>query len=118
MVVVVAVIVVCVELFVCILLDFPLRFALLPSGVLGTDVVCLFVCLSFGVFASWFFLPSSVLHSLLEKACFLLHVVLLPESQAVELVQGHPEHLHEVLRGQVSLGGGHRDDRNKKRRHV
>lgn len=34
----------------------------------------------------------------LKKACLLLHVVLLPESQAVELLQGHAEHLVEVLR--------------------
>lgn len=34
----------------------------------------------------------------LKKACLLLHVVLLPKSQAVELLQGHAEHLLEVLR--------------------
>lgn len=33
----------------------------------------------------------------LKKARLLLHVVLLPESQAVELLQGHAENLLEVL---------------------
>lgn len=39
-----------------------------------------------------------VLFSGLKQACRLLQVVLLPEGQAVELLQGHAENLLEVLR--------------------
>lgn len=36
--------------------------------------------------------------SCLKKACRLLQVILFPEGQAVELLQGHAENLHEVRR--------------------
>lgn len=40
---------------------------------------------------------------ILKKACLFLQVVLLPEGQAVKLLQGHAEDLLEVLRREVSL---------------
>lgn len=45
----------------------------------------------------FFFLPC------LKKASLLLEVVLLPQGQAVKLIQGHVENLTEFFRGQVSL---------------
>lgn len=41
----------------------------------------------------FFFLPC------LKKACLLLEVVLLPQGQAVKLIQGHVENLTEFFRG-------------------
>lgn len=46
-------------------------------------------------------------HLALEKACLLFHVVLLPQGHAVKLIQGHPEHMLEVLWGEVSLEETH-----------
>lgn len=39
-----------------------------------------------------------VFFSCLKEACRLLHIIFFPEGQAVELLQGHAENLHEVLR--------------------
>ena len=50
---------------------------------------------------------SAVLSDYLEKTSLLLHVGLLPEGEAVELGQGHPEHQLEVLRGEVPLEREH-----------
>lgn len=41
----------------------------------------------------------------LEQPRMLLEFVLLPQCQALEIGHRHPEHLVELLRGQVSLGG-------------
>lgn len=41
----------------------------------------------------------------LKKARGLLHVILLPEGEAVELLQGHSKDLLEVRRREVSLKG-------------
>lgn len=52
----------------------------------------------FILFSSRYFLRFCLaLFFCLKKACLLLHVILLPESQAVKLLQGHAEHLVKVL---------------------
>lgn len=42
-------------------------------------------------------------HFLLEKQDFLLQFISFPQGEAVELGHGHPEHLLELLRGQMPL---------------
>lgn len=41
----------------------------------------------------------------LEQPCLLLELVLFPHCQALKICHCHPEHLVELIRGQVSLGG-------------